>query len=67
MPDDKARAATEEVADYQGELTKPRGELGEPFEETGERIGRVEVEVRPLVLAFQGANFFLQLRWVRSF
>jgi hypothetical protein len=34
VPDDKARAAAEEVANYEGELTKLRLELGE-------RIGRV--------------------------
>ena len=29
VPDDKARAAAEEVANYEGELTKPRLEVGE--------------------------------------
>ena len=48
MPDDKARAAAEEVANYEGELTKLRLEMGERFRETGERIGRVEGDLRPL-------------------
>ena len=65
---DKARAAAEEVANYEGELAKLRVEVGERFREMGERIGRVEADVRLLkwmmgfVLAFQVANFFLQLR-----
>ena len=39
VPDDKARAAAEEVANYEGELTKLRLEMGE-------RMGRVENELR---------------------
>jgi hypothetical protein len=68
VPDDKARAAADEVATYEGELTKLRLEMDERFREMGERIGRVEADVRLLkwmmgfVLAFQVANFFLQLR-----
>ena len=68
VPDDKARAAAEEVANYEGELTKPRLEMDRRFTEMGERISRVEADVRPLkwmmgfVLAFQVANFSLQLR-----
>jgi hypothetical protein len=68
VPDDKARAAAEEVANYEGELTKLRVEMDERFREMGDRIGRVEADVRLLkwmmgfVLAFQVANFFLQLR-----
>jgi hypothetical protein len=68
VPDDKARAAAEEVANYEGELSKLRIEIGERFREMGERIGRVEPDVRLLkwmmgfVLAFQVANFFLQFR-----
>jgi hypothetical protein len=68
VPDDKARAAAEEVANYEGELSKLRLEMGERFREMGERIGRVEADVRLLkwmmgfVLAFQVANFFLQFR-----
>jgi hypothetical protein len=68
VPDDKARAAAEEVANYEGELSKLRLEIGERFREMGERIGRVEADVRLLkwmmgfVLAFQVANFFLQFR-----
>jgi hypothetical protein len=68
VPDDKARAAAEEVANYEGELTKLRLEMDRRFTEMGERISRVEADVRPLkwmmgfVLAFQVANFSLQLR-----
>ncbi|HZA65946.1 MAG TPA: hypothetical protein VE592_03300 [Geminicoccaceae bacterium] len=68
VPDDMARAAAEEVGNREGELGRLRVEFGERFEETGERIGRVEADVRLLkrmmgfVLAFQVANFFLQLR-----
>ena len=35
VPDDKARAAAEEVANYEGELTKLRLEMAERFRETG--------------------------------
>ncbi len=68
VPDDKARAAAEEVANYEGELTKLRLEMDRRFTEIGERISRVEADARLLkwmmgfVLAFQVANFFLQLR-----
>ena len=68
VPDDKARAAAEEVANYEGELTKLRVDIDRRFTEMGERISRVEADVRllkwmmGLVLAFQVANFFLQLR-----
>ena len=48
VPDEKARAAAEEVANYEGELTKLRLELGERFRDTGERIGRVEGDLRLL-------------------
>jgi len=48
VPDDKARAAAEEVANYEGELTKLRLEMGERFRETGERMGRVESDLRLL-------------------
>lgn len=41
VPDDKARAAAEEVANYEGELTRLRLEMGE-------RIGRVEGDLRLL-------------------
>jgi hypothetical protein len=41
VPDDKARAAAEEVANHEGELSKLRTELSE-------RIGRVEVDARLL-------------------
>jgi hypothetical protein len=57
VPDDKARAAAEEVANYEGEIGKLRLEVGE-----------VKSDVRLLkwmmgfVLALQVANFFLQLR-----
>jgi hypothetical protein len=68
VPDDKARAAAEEVANYEGELTKLRVDIDRRFTEMGERISRVEADVRLLkwmmgfVLAFQVANFFLQFR-----
>jgi hypothetical protein len=39
VPDDKARAAAEEVANYEGELTKLRLEVSE-------RFSRVEAEQR---------------------
>jgi hypothetical protein len=47
-PDNKARAVAQEIANYGGELTKFRLEMGELFRETGERIGRVESELRVL-------------------
>jgi hypothetical protein len=40
VPDDKARVAAEEVANYEGELTKLRLDMDERFREVGERIGR---------------------------
>jgi hypothetical protein len=48
VPDDKARAAAEEVANYEGELSKLRLEMGERFRETGERIAHVEGDLRLL-------------------
>lgn len=48
VPDDKARAAAEEVANYEGELTKLRLEMVERFREMGERVGRVESDLRLL-------------------
>jgi len=48
VPDEKARAAAEEVANYEGELTKLRLEIAERFRETGERIARVESDLRLL-------------------
>ena len=57
VPDDKARAAAEEVANYEGEIAKLRVEVAE-----------IKSDVRLLkwmmgfVLAFQVANFFVQLR-----
>jgi hypothetical protein len=68
VPGDEARAAAEEVANYEGELTKLRVDIDRRFTEMGEGISRVEADVRLLnwmmgcVLAFQVANFFLQLR-----
>ena len=41
VPQDKAREAAEEVANYEGELTKLRLEMGQ-------RIGRVESDLRLL-------------------
>jgi hypothetical protein len=46
VPDDKARAAAEEVANYEGELTKLRVDIDRRFTEMGERITRVEADVR---------------------
>jgi hypothetical protein len=48
IPDEKARAAAEEVVNYEGELTKLRLEMGERFRESGERIGRVAGDLRLL-------------------
>ena len=48
LPDDKARAAAEEVANYEGELTKLRLEMGERFRDTGDRIGGGEGDLRLL-------------------
>jgi hypothetical protein len=48
VPDDKARAAAEEVANHRGELTEFRGEAGEFFREMGECLGRVESDLRVL-------------------
>ena len=48
VPDDKARAAAEEVANYEGELTKLRVDIDRRFTEMGERISRVEADVRLL-------------------
>ena len=45
VPDDKARAAAEEVANYEGELTKLRVDIDRRFTEMGERISRVEADV----------------------
>jgi hypothetical protein len=46
VPDDKARAAAEEVANYGGELTKLRLEMGERFLGVDRRLGSVEGELR---------------------
>ena len=69
--DDKAPAAAEEVANYEGELSRLRLEMGERFREMRDRLGRAGADVRLLkwmmrgfVLAFQ-AHFFLQFRQVR--
>jgi hypothetical protein len=48
VPDDKARAAAEEVANHEGELTKLRLEMGELFRDVGEHVGRVESDLRLL-------------------
>lgn len=57
VPDDKARDAAEEVANYEGELTRLRLEMSERFRETGERIGQVESDLRLLkwMVGFQMA------------
>jgi hypothetical protein len=46
---DKARAAAEEVANYEGELTKLRLEMGERFRDRGELLGRVESDLQWMV------------------
>jgi len=48
VPEDRARDAAEEVANYEGELSRLRLEMGERFRETGERIGRVDGDLRLL-------------------
>jgi hypothetical protein len=45
---DKARAAAEEVANYQGGLTQLRVEAGEFFHEMTECLGRIESDLRVL-------------------
>jgi phage shock protein A len=57
VPDDMARAAAEEVANYEGESAKLRVEVGEIKSEV-----RLLKSMMGFVLAFQVANFFLQLR-----
>jgi hypothetical protein len=46
VPDDKTRAAAEEVANYEGELSKLRLEMSELRLEVSERLNRVEGELR---------------------
>jgi hypothetical protein len=48
VPDDKARAAAEEVASYRGGLTQFRVETGEFFREMAECLGRIESDLRVL-------------------
>ena len=48
VPDDKARAAAEEVADCRGDLMDFRTQTGELFHEMGECLGRVESDLRLL-------------------
>jgi phage shock protein A len=57
VPDDKARAAAEEVANYEGEIAKLRVEVAEIRSDV-----RLLKWMMGFVLAFQVANFFLQLR-----
>jgi phage shock protein A len=57
VPDDKARAAAEEVANYEGEIGKLRLEVGEVKSDV-----RLLKSMMGFVLALQVANFFLQLR-----
>jgi hypothetical protein len=48
VPDGEARAAPEEVANYEGELTKLRLEKGERFLGVDRRLGSVEGDLRLL-------------------
>lgn len=48
VPDDKARAAAEEVASYRGGLTQFRVETGEFLHEIAECLGRIESDLRVL-------------------
>jgi hypothetical protein len=57
VPDDKARAAAEEVANHEGEIAKPRVEVSEIRSDV-----RLLKWMMGFVLAFQVANFFLQFR-----
>ena len=57
VPDDKAPAAAEEVANYEGEIAKLRVEVAEIRSDV-----RLLKWMMGFVLAFQVANFFLQLR-----
>jgi hypothetical protein len=66
VPEDKARAAAEEVASYRGGLTKFRTETGEFFHEMAECLGRIESDLRVLkwmtgfLLALTMGTFALQ-------
>jgi hypothetical protein len=48
VPDDKARAAVEEVASYRDGKTKFRLETGEFFHEMADCLGRIESDLRVL-------------------
>jgi hypothetical protein len=48
VPDDKARAAAEEVASCRRGLTRFRAEAGEFFHEMAECLGRIESDLRVL-------------------
>jgi hypothetical protein len=48
VPEDKARAAAEEVASYRGGLTQFRVETGEFFHEMADGLGRIESDLRML-------------------
>ena len=66
VPDDKARAAAEEVANYRGGLTQLRVETGEFFHEVFECLGCIESDLRVLrwmtgfLLALTMGTFALQ-------
>jgi hypothetical protein len=68
VPDDKARAAAEEVASYRGGSTKFRVETGELLHEMAECLGRVESDLRVLkwmtgfLLALTIGTFAMELQ-----
>jgi hypothetical protein len=68
VPDDKARAAAEEVARYRSGLTNFRVETGELFHEMAECLSRVESDLRVLkwmtgvLLALTIGTFAMELQ-----
>jgi hypothetical protein len=66
VPEDKARAAAEELASYRSGLTKFRLETGVLFREMGECLDRSESDLRVLkwmtgfLLAFTNGTFAIE-------